>query len=85
MTPQFQVYCPCCKGHGYLREHEPGLPYVVKVCCTHCEGTGKVAAEVGDGEPDRSFVLGAPERGGRVPGLDVAGRPLRLLRWMLRL
>jgi len=60
-----KVTCPCCHGKGqlivtsHIKTILPGIPadgYVVDaVACCHCEGTGKVDAEVEDPtkwEPD---------------------------------
>jgi len=56
---RFRVECPCCKGAKKLvvissvQEVLPGVPiegYVIDDAdCSHCEGTGKIEAEVEEG------------------------------------
>ena len=51
---RFRVTCPCCKGEKKTVTCEPGqIPgvdvptYIIdEKPCTHCEGTGRIEAEV---------------------------------------
>jgi hypothetical protein len=41
------VICPCCKGERTLTVHEPvALEPVQIVDCCHCQGKGRISAEV---------------------------------------
>ena len=48
------VPCPCCEGEKRLWVEEDADGVVIRSVydCTHCQGTGKIAAEV---EPEKKL------------------------------
>lgn len=44
----FKVECPCCHGEGSLLVYDEAHPHdpPVREKCVHCQGSGKVEAEV---------------------------------------
>jgi DnaJ-class molecular chaperone len=51
-----KVTCPCCKGEGEVITMDTSHNFIITdiTPCTHCEGTGKVEAEVEDPDDNRT-------------------------------
>jgi hypothetical protein len=47
-----QVTCPCCKGEKQLLMVDENTQVVYPMRCCHCDGKGKVDAEISEHESE---------------------------------